>query len=178
MEKLIEKHNQKRIVSAIASLALVKEDLDDLLVSHLEALSYTPSTLIIDVRIAIGLFSIAGSLVLVYLSHFWSFQEYKLCAGIIIFLYAVFTYSENLYSRFFCFYTFEGRRDGQRLRVLSTLESPGTQYTLLFYEGEKAIANKLSMDIRTLYSASGVLDHALFLNEVASVLGGEGKKEK
>ncbi|OAG28788.1 hypothetical protein NEDG_00927 [Nematocida displodere] len=166
MNNLLTKYEERPVYSEIFSLESVKNDLDNLVVDYLQTVGeYQGKDHSTTVKIAMGLFTTTLTFILLALSLKLEFSAYKMYATIIVVLFWSAVYFDSLLMRFVFYHMFVGLGPNkEKVQVLTKISSPLANYTAMFYFGNKEIPNRVSVNVKNIYTDDGLLDHKKFFN--------------
>ncbi|KAI5180195.1 hypothetical protein NEOKW01_0524 [Nematocida sp. AWRm80] len=163
-----------QIVSEILHLPSVKLDLDFLLAKFLKESNYTESSDEMNTRIILGLFN-SALCILLFLLSYNNITEYNL---LIVIIYYLAYYLEVLLCKFLFDYVFIGYKNtntskdtlltdnskkSNYIKIVTILNNPIPIYTILYYNKNRDIPDKISIDITTIYNEKGILDYNKYI---------------
>lgn len=155
----------------INRLKSLKITLDDVLKTYLTASAkWEQNHVVSDVKILIGLVSIASTGIIVYMSLFMDFAVYKPYAIMLLSLY----FALNIILEVFLFFwpepVFKGTKGKSRLVVRSEVKSPHPVYTLTLYRDGSPVPIKYAKSFYDLFYSNGVLAHEEYLKDIEALL--------
>lgn len=171
MDKIITRYNKKPIQSNIYVLQGLKLSLNDLLVEYLKhERGFKQKQLFTDMRIVVGLFSVACAIITCYISMYKDFSDYKNELVVLLGIYFSLNFLLEIWTMlFFRNVIFEGTNKDGSVRIDGFNRAVDTNYKLIIYRNGKVVPGTFSKSVYELYDESGVLDHETFLKEIAPI---------
>lgn len=171
MDALISKYNKSPVQVNKHNLANLKIALNDLLIEYLvRDRGYVQRHTYTDLKIAVGMVSVACAIVTCYMSMHYTFAEYRTALIVTLGIYFSINFLLEICSRFFVRNTiFEGYSRHGTLTIDGFNKAVDENYKLIIYKDGKAIPGNFSKSIYELYDDAGVLDHEMFLREIALI---------
>lgn len=170
MNSLLKTYSKSPVKSEIFHLRALKITLDDVLKRYLtKVLGWRQHHVVTDIRIFVGLLSIASAAITLYLSLYVDFVAYKPYVVVLLSVYFVLNIALEVFLFFFPEPVFKGEKNGTLLVVKSEVNEPHPIYTLMIFRGGEKVPAKYTKSVYDLFYSNGVLIHDEYLRDIEAL---------